>query len=112
MKFYLGNRFLFIDMNHYYTHCVVEGEDRVICCQKSLEDAQEVCRNIKIEKLKRAENMEKMLERGYEDSSKSAFVFGADVKELYPTVGLLHGVIRSIRRNAESFRVVPLRSEP
>lgn len=112
MKFYLDDKFLFVDMNHHYTHCVVMGEDRVITCQKSLLEAEKVCRDIRGERLKRAENMEKMLERGYEDSSKSAFVFGVEVKELYPTAGLLHGAIRSIRRNAESFRVVPLRSEP
>ena len=112
MKFYLGDRLLFIDMNHQYTHCVVEGEDRVICCQKSLSEAQNVCRDIKDQKLKRVENMQRLLNGGHEYTGAGTTMFGTDLKDLYPTAGLLHGAMLRIRKNAESVRVEALTVVP
>lgn len=111
MKYYLGDKFLFIDMYQNYTHCVVEGTDRVICCQKSLAAAEEVCRSIRLERFSNIERMQKALDRGHEDGNK-IIVCGIDIKKAYPTAGMLHGTIQSMKRSAHSVRVMPLRVEP
>ena len=111
MKYYLGNKLLFVDMIQSYTHCVVEGEDRVICCQKSHSEAERVCRDIRMLKLKRIEDMQRLLDGGHEYTGATTTMFGTDYKDLYPTAGLLHGAMRRLRKNAESVRVMELRVE-
>lgn len=108
MKYYLEDKLLFIDMVQKYTHCVVEGEDRVICCQKSLPEAERVCRDIRAQKYRRYEDMQRLLDGGHEYMSASTAMFGTDLKDLYPTAGLLHAAMRRIRKNAESVRVAEL----
>ena len=111
MKYYLEDKFLFIDMHQIYTHCVVEGEDRVICCQKSVTEAQQVCRNIRQQKMRLYENMMRLFDGGHEYTGASTTMFGTDLKDLYPTAGLLHAAMRRIKKNAESVRVMELRVE-
>lgn len=112
MKYYLEKKFLFVEMNHLYTHCVVQGEDRVICCQKSLEEAESVCREIKEERFKRIEKMKRVLDNGHEYSSVRTTRFRTDIKDLYPTAGLLLAAIKRQEESARSIRVMPLTVEP
>lgn len=112
MKYYLGDKLLFVEMVQKYTHCVVEGEDRVICCQKSPSEAQRVCREIRAQKYRRYEDMQRLLDGGHEYTAASTTMFGTDLKDLYPTAGLLHAAMRRIRKNAESVRVVELTVVP
>ncbi len=112
MKYYMGDRFLFIDMNQLYTHCVVEGEDRVICCQKSQTEANSVCFNIKSEKQKRITELKMLLETGHAYASEKKTAYGIDPRELYPTAGLLSAAIRRMEKNMASVRVCVLRMEP
>lgn len=111
MKYYLDGRFLFIDMNQNYTHCIVEGADRVICCQRSLEEAQRICGVIRREKMSRVDEMQRLLDEGHQHSGRSLTMFGCDVRSLYPTAGLLFGALQRMRSNAESVRIRELRTE-
>lgn len=108
MKYYLGNKLLFVDMAQKYTHCVVEGEDRVICCQKSLSEAQRVCADIKLQKHSKIRELQELFETGHAYSSEKKTAFGIDPRELYPTAGLLRAAIRRMQKTAESVRVMPL----
>lgn len=112
MKFYLGDRLLFIDMNHYYTHCVVEGEDRVLCCHKSLSDAERVCREIRSQKFSKVREFRTLLDNGHAYSSDKKTAYGMDPKVLYPTSGLLFAAIRRMEKTANSIRVMPLTVSP
>ncbi len=108
MKYYLGDKLLFVDMIQHYTHCIVEGEDRVICCLKSFMEARQVCINIKSEKEERINAYKELLDKGHAYSDKRKSAYGLDPKELYPTAGILHSVIKNMERNLASVRVEPL----
>ena len=112
MKFYLDDKFLFVDMNHHYTHCVVEGEDRVLCCQKTPSEAERVCREIIAQRSERLKKMKRVLDKGRAYSKGANNSYGADIKELYPTSGLLFGAIKRMEKTIRSIRVAELRKEP
>lgn len=111
MKYYLGDKFLFIDMHQHYTHCVVEG-DRLICCQKSQAEADKVCRDIVAERHIRLNAMKELLNRGHVYTASTVGTFGVDIKTLYPTAGLLAAGVRRMEKTIWSIRVLPLRAEP
>ena len=107
MKYYLGDRFLFVDMHQKYTHCVVEG-DRVLCCQKSQAEADNVCRNIVSERRVRLNAMKELLNRGHAYTASTGSTFGIDIKTLYPTAGLLAAGVRRMEKTIRSIHVMPL----
>ena len=107
MKYYLGDRFLFVDMHQKYTHCVVEG-DRVLCCQKSQAEADNVCRNIVSERRVRLNAMKELLNRGHAYSASTGSTLGVDIKTLYPTAGLLAAGVRRMEKTIRSIHVMPL----
>lgn len=107
MKYYLGDRFLFVDMHQKYTHCVVEG-DRVLCCQRSQAEADKVCRDIVAERRVRLNAMKELLNRGHAYTASSCNTFGIDIKSLYPTAGLLAAGVRRMEKTIRSIHVMPL----
>lgn len=111
MKYYLGEKFLFVDMHQNYTHCVVEG-DRVLCCQKSWEDAQQVASNIRAQKIEKLNEMKELLQRGHAYTAPKKTAYGIDLRDLYPTAGLLNAGIKRVEKTIRSIRVMPLRREP
>ncbi|MBR3975311.1 MAG: hypothetical protein IKJ88_05560 [Clostridia bacterium] len=108
MKFYLNDKLLFVDMHHHYTHAVVEGEDRVICCQKSEAAAKKVCLELKMQKGEILNEMNEILIKGHAYSSPKKTAYGIDFRELYPTAGLLVAAVHRLERNINSIRVEPL----
>ncbi len=109
MKYYLEGKLLFIDMNHKYTHAVVECDPpRVLACQRTEKDAIEVCKQIKLQKYKKVDEMKELLEKGHAYMSKKNASFGTDIKEQYPTAGLLVAGIRSLEKYISSIRIVRL----
>lgn len=111
MKYYLGDKLLFINMHHHYTHCVVEG-DRLITCQKSWEEAQQVASTIRAQKAKKLNEMKELLQKGHAYSAPKQTAYGMDLRELYPTAGLLAAGIRRMEKTIRSIRVLELRAEP
>jgi hypothetical protein len=107
MKYYLGDRFLFVDMHQKYTHCVVEG-DRVLCCQKSQAEADNVCRNIVSERRVRLNVMKELLQKGHAYTTPKQTAYGIDLRDLYPTAGLLNAGIRRVEKTIRSIQVMPL----
>lgn len=107
MKYYLGDRFLFVDMHQKYTHCVVEG-DRVLCCQKSQSEADKVCRDIVAERRVRLNAMNELLNKGHVYAASTGSTFGIDIKTLYPTAGLLAAGIRRMEKTIRSIHIMPL----
>lgn len=112
MKYYLGDRLLFIDMHQNYTHCIVEGEDRVLCCQKTPAEAERVCCEIIAQRSERLNEMKRVLDKGHAYTKGANNSYGADIKELYPTSGLLFGAIKRMEKMIRSIRVAELRKEP
>ena len=110
MKYYLGDKFLFIDMHQHYTHCVVEG-DRLICCQKSQAAADKVCRDIVNERRVRLNAMKELLNNGHAYTASTGNTFGVDIKRLYPTAGLLSAAVRRMEKTVRSIQVRELRVE-
>ena len=108
MKYYLGNKLLFIDMNQHYTHCVIEGEDKGICCLKSQEEAHRACFEIKTEKDRRISELRRLMKSGHAYSRERNSAYGVDPRELFPTAGLLAAAIRRMEKNMASVRVEPL----
>ncbi len=108
MKYYLNGELLFVEMHQHYTHCIVEGESRVLCCQKSLPEAEKVCREIRTQKFSKVREFKALLDNGHAYSADKKTAYGIDPKELYPTAGLLSAAIRRMEKTAGSIRVVPL----
>ncbi len=109
MKFYLEGKLLFIDMNHKYTHAVVECDPpRVLACQQTEKDAIEVCKQIKLQKYKKVDEMKELLEKGHAYVPKKSMQNGVDIRDLYPTAGLLVAGIRSLEKYISSIRIVKL----
>ncbi len=111
MKYYLGEKFLFVDMHQNYTHCVVEG-DRVLCCLKSQEQAARACHDIIRERNIRLLSMKELMNKGHAYTASTGNTFGVELKALYPTAGLLADGIRRMEKTIRSIRVMPLRREP
>ena len=112
MKHYLGERLLFVDMRNSYTYCVVEGKDRVLCCQKTKEEAEKTCALIRRQRLQRIDDLKELLETGHAYSDNRKSLSGTDPRELYPTAGLLAAAIKRIEKTARTVRVVALTCEP
>lgn len=110
MKYYLGDRFLFVDMHQHYTHCVVEG-DRLVSCQKSWEEAQQVASIIRAQRTEKLNEMKELLQKGHAYTTPKQTAYGIDLRDLYPTAGLLNAGIRRIEKTIRSIQVKPLRVE-
>lgn len=111
MKYYLGEKFLFVDMHQNYTHCVVEG-DRVLCCLKSQEQAARACHDIIRERNIRLLSMKELMNKGHAYTAPKQTAYGIDLRDLYPTAGLLNAGIKRVEKTIRSIRVMPLRREP
>ena len=110
MKYYLEDKFLFIDMHQHYTHCVVEG-DRLICCQHSREEAQRVAANIRAQRTEKLNEMKELLHRGHAYMKPVQSAHAKDLRELYPTAGLLNAGIKRVESTIRSIQVKELRVE-
>ena len=110
MKYYLGDKFLFIDMNQHYTHCVVEG-DRLICCQKSWEAAQAAAADIRAQRTVKLNEMKELLHKGHAYMKPVQSSHAKDLRDLYPTAGILNAGIKRVESTIRSIQVRELRVE-
>lgn len=113
MKFYLDDKFLFVDMHHHYTHAVVDGTGHIISTQTSLEKAESMrqyCIEGKLKYINKLQNALNETLNYVTDTGNEVFKNG--IKQMFQSDAEIRAAIKTQIKTAQSIRVVELTVKP